>query len=140
MAGVVVVCSGAEPRIQAVLRPVAPPLVDQITAQSTFALPSGHALGSIVVIGVLTAAAVLVARRSRRRAVVCAGAGGIVLIGVSRLYLGVHRLTDVLTGWLLGGAWLAVCIGALVLLGRRDGVSAAQPAEQAQGPTGVDLR
>ena len=65
-------------------------------------------------------------RRRRRwtrrllRGVVVAVAG-VLIIGVSRLYLGVHWLTDVLTGWLLGGAWLAMCVTALLVYQlRRD--------------------
>lgn len=97
-----------------------PPLAVQLVPESTASLPSGHALGSIVVLGVI---AVVAARSARSRALriqaFVTAAAGIVLIGVSRLYLGVHWLTDVLAGWALGGAWLALCITALVVLNRR---------------------
>jgi undecaprenyl-diphosphatase len=84
------------------------------------ALPSGHALGSIVVLGVLAAVVLLATHRTLLRvAAVAAAALGVLTIGVSRLYLGVHWLTDVVTGWFLGGAWLAVCVTALCVLNRR---------------------
>jgi membrane-associated phospholipid phosphatase len=84
------------------------------------ALPSGHALGSIVVLGVLAAVVVLATRRTLLRvAAVAVAALGVLTIGVSRLYLGVHWLTDVVTGWFLGGAWLAVCVTTLCVLSRR---------------------
>lgn len=99
---------------------VRPPLVDQLVVETNAALPSGHSLGSVVVLGVLAAVVVLLVRRTALRVgAVLAAAAGIAAIGVSRLYLGVHWATDVLTGWLLGGAWLALCVTALVLLGHR---------------------
>jgi undecaprenyl-diphosphatase len=108
-----------------------PPVAQQLTAQSTAALPSGHSLGSMVVLGVLATVVVMLASRPAVQVVaVLAAAAGIVAIGVSRLYLGVHWMTDVLTGWLLGGAWLALCVTALVLLRhRRSG--AAPPGSRA---------
>jgi undecaprenyl-diphosphatase len=93
-----------------------PPVVDRLTSESTFSLPSGHALGSMVVLGVLAAVVVLTGRRSAQVGAVVLATAGIAVIAVSRLYLGVHWVTDVLTGWLLGGAWLLVCVTALTLI------------------------
>jgi undecaprenyl-diphosphatase len=99
---------------------VRPPAAEQLMTETNPALPSGHALGSIVVLGVLAAAVVLATHRTLLRvAAVAVAALGVLTIGVSRLYLGVHWLTDVVTGWFLGGAWLAVCITTLCVLTRR---------------------
>jgi undecaprenyl-diphosphatase len=68
--------------------------------------PSGHALLSAVVYLTL---AVLVARFTERRAIktyaLAAGVVVTMLVGVSRVYLGVHWPSDVLAGWSLGAAW-----------------------------------
>jgi len=83
-----------------------PPLLD--SAQMSYAFPSAHASLSVAVFGFL---AVIVARELRSNwhwvpysmAVVM-----VVAIGFSRLYLGVHWLSDVLAGWSLGLAWVAL--------------------------------
>jgi membrane-associated phospholipid phosphatase len=107
---------------------IRPPAAEQLMTETNPALPSGHALGSIVVLGVLAAVVVLATRRALLRvAAVAVAALGVLTIGVSRLYVGVHWLTDVVTGWLLGGAWLAVCVTTLCVLSRRRSASMIAP-------------
>jgi undecaprenyl-diphosphatase len=78
-----------------------------------FSFPSGHALNSTVIAG-MVAYLVVRRRRSRRAAVVAAVIAGAwsIAMGLSRVYLGHHWLTDVVVGWLLGLAWLTVLITA----------------------------
>ena len=78
------------------------------TGVAQFSFPSGHATSSIVAYGFL---AFLLARgRSDRgkMAITLLAAAVITLIGVSRLYLGVHWFSDVLAGMSLGLAWVAL--------------------------------
>jgi len=81
---------------------------DVYSGASAFAFPSGHATSSTVVYGFL---AVLVARElppARRWLAYAVAAPFIALIAFSRLYLGVHWLSDVLAGLSLGLAWVAL--------------------------------
>jgi membrane-associated phospholipid phosphatase len=113
-----------------------PPVADQLTPGATsYALPSGHALGAIVVVGAVAAVAVQVGPgRARRPAVVVLAAAVVLLIGASRLYLGVHWPTDVMSGYLLGGAWLAICVGGLTVVERRH-ARALAPAGSLPAPS-----
>lgn len=81
---------------------------------SSHSFPSGHALISVVIYGTL---AFLIARLEptrRLRRITLAGAGFLILlIGGSRLYLGVHYPSDVLAGYLAGFVWVTTCVFAL---------------------------
>lgn len=97
-----------------------PPRIDHLVMATSPSLPSGHALGSTVVLGILTAVAFGVILRPAHRAVLAMLMVAIIAaVGLSRLYLGVHWATDVLTAWFLGAAWLSVCVTALVIWARR---------------------
>jgi undecaprenyl-diphosphatase len=87
---------------------------DPLATESTYSFPSGHALVSLAVYGSI--ALVLAQRlRARGRRLVLLGAAGalVIAIGFSRLYLGVHFLSDVLAGYAAGVAWLALLYLAL---------------------------
>lgn len=92
---------------------------DPLATERTYSFPSGHALVSLAVYGSI---ALVLARRlptRGERVLLLAGAGILVLaIGFSRLYLGVHFLSDVLAGYAAGTAWLALLYVVLELRGR----------------------
>jgi membrane-associated phospholipid phosphatase len=93
-----------------------PPAVDQVIHYPGYALPSGHAVGTTVVLGVVAAViAVSVRPWAAKVAAVATASLLALLVGVSRLYLAAHWLTDVVTGWLLGGACLALAVTVLML-------------------------
>jgi undecaprenyl-diphosphatase len=90
--------------------------------------PSGHSSGiaTLVTVALVLAWPRLTARR--RRAAVAAGVALAVLVGLTRAWLGVHFLSDVVGGLSLGVAWsLAV---ALVLGGLPGGPAALPPRER----------
>jgi undecaprenyl-diphosphatase len=90
------------------------PVFDAPVAEALGAsFPSGHALGSAVF---WTTCAVLLAPRVRRPRLLLAGAVLVaVLVSASRVLLGVHFLSDVTGGLLLGLGWAAVCTAVFVL-------------------------
>ncbi|WP_307868141.1 phosphatase PAP2 family protein [Micromonospora sp. C95] len=98
------------------LRPVVEAPV-AIAAGNSF--PSGHALGSMVVYGALLLVFLPAARY--RKLFTAAVALLVAAIGVTRIALGVHYLTDVLAGWLLGALWLSVTAYAFRLWRREAG-------------------
>ena len=88
---------------------VALPVVD-IPTNASF--PSGHAMTALVAWGALAVIALPVVRPAHRRRLVAATAAFVLLVGFTRIALGVHYVTDVVAGWALGAAWLTATAAA----------------------------
>lgn len=87
-----------------------PDLVAHAAQVFTPSFPSGHAMLSAVTY--LTIGALLASMHDSRRLKVFFLGLAIfitVIVGLTRVYLGVHYPTDVLAGWCLGAAWAAIC-------------------------------
>jgi len=80
-------------------------------APHSYSFPSGHALVSFCFYGVL-AGLVASRLRSRNLRMVCwiVAMSLIALIGISRIYLGVHYASDVLAGYLTAAVWVAIVL------------------------------
>lgn len=100
-----------------------------IKSPESFSFPSGHAMYSMLLFGVLAVVLAVVVRGLRGRLAVFAGAAlPVLLVGLSRVYLGVHWLSDVLASWMLALAWLSVTCGAYLMLRRFGREARAVPA------------
>jgi undecaprenyl-diphosphatase len=98
---------------------VRPSLWQSIAPETTYSFPSGHAMGSMT----LALVAVLLcwhlrSRRGRywRWPVTVLAAAFVLLVGLSRVYLGVHYPSDILAGWAAASVW-TVGVYGLVFYG-----------------------
>lgn len=96
--------------LKAVFERPRPDLWEQLVHESSYSFPSGHAMASAA----LGFAIIACLWRSRWRWYgVGAGVLYIVFVGFSRLYLGVHYPTDIIAGWAVSGAWVAIVAALL---------------------------
>lgn len=125
------VLMAADPLIASLLKQLfarpRPPLAGMLIGlPSDASFPSGHALASLLCYGLL---AVFALRGSwpgwGKTVAVCGALAGALLVGLSRVYLGVHWPSDVLASWPLAMALIAAGWGALVLW---EGVRGPEPA------------
>ncbi|QSX78217.1 phosphatase PAP2 family protein [Agrilutibacter solisilvae] len=83
-----------------------PSLWDSIAPEHTFSFPSGHAMGSMTLAWVL----LLLSWRTRWRwPVAVLVIAFTVMVGLSRVYLGVHFPSDILAGWTAASVWTVTC-------------------------------
>jgi len=107
-----------------------PDVVPHLRETMSLSFPSGHAMTSAAVYLTLGALLMRISARPVTKAYCMTVAIlATVLIGLSRVYLGVHYPTDVFAGWLIGFAWAILCWMADRHIGRRGGFK----GEQAQG-------
>jgi membrane-associated phospholipid phosphatase len=81
---------------------------------ASFSFPSGHATQSMAFVIAL----LLLAPPEKRKTILALGLAWVCLVGISRLYLGLHYPTDILAGWALALAWCCL-LGLLLRLPRK---------------------
>ena len=101
--------------LKSVFQRARPELFDSGYDASFYSFPSGHATVAVGLYGMLTLVLAYRLRGTARWAVVVSGILVVLLIGFSRLYLGVHYPTDIVAGYLAALLWL-VCVGAVYAL------------------------
>jgi membrane-associated phospholipid phosphatase len=113
------VCGGGIPLVlftaKALVGRERPPLPFALVDADGYSFPSGHATGTgaVTVISAWMLTRWLIPWWTGRVVVWTVAIGSVFLIGFSRVYLGVHYVSDVLAGWMLGTAWA----GAVILAG-----------------------
>lgn len=107
-----------------------PPIPFAVVSADGFSFPSGHAAGIAGGVGITAwlLTSWLITGWTGRVVVWTVAVGVAVLMGFSRVYLGVHYVSDVLAGWLLGAAWASavMAVGSLWISLHR--ARAGQPA------------
>ena len=112
-----------------------PDVGSAIAVARWYSFPSGHAMGSFVTCGAL---AYIALRQhwpwAAKSAALAAALTITVLVGVSRVYLGVHWASDIAGGWSAGLVWLAAAVVAFEMLlrlrARRRGAAPASPTAE----------
>lgn len=96
-------------------------LRDPFVTETNKSYPSGHAMGATIGWGLAAYMLCLETPSRRRRLLISGGIALLVLgIGLSRVYLRAHWLSDVVGGWMIGLCWLGLSVGVVEMLRRRQ--------------------
>ena len=85
-----------------------PDIAEALRRASGYSFPSGHAMGSAIVFGALGYLALRSQRTWRAKAALAAAVTLVVTIAASRVYLGVHWISDVSAGVTMGALWVTI--------------------------------
>lgn len=99
--------------LKALFQRARPDLANPFYDAMGWSFPSGHAMGSLIAYGMVTYVLVLNLRRPWAEIAVTVMVALVLLIGFSRMYLGVHYFSDVVAGYAAGITWLATCISGI---------------------------
>lgn len=106
-------------------------LLGGATGQS---FPSGHVMNTTIVYGALVLVFLSLIRKSWRPVLISVYAGWLLAMGWARMTLGVHYLSDVLGGIVLGCAWLAIGVAVFQAWRKESGKRPAQPLQEGIEP------
>jgi undecaprenyl-diphosphatase len=123
-----------DPVLKALVGRLRPVVAHPIAHGNGNSFPSGHALGSIVCYGALFLVFLPAARGMWRRVLTAVIVTLIAAIGISRLLLGVHYLSDVLGAWALGITWLGITAFAFELSRQVTGEPVTDPVTEGLEP------
>jgi len=123
-----------DPVLKALVGRLRPVVAHPIAHGNGDSFPSGHALGSIVCYGALFLVFLPAFRGTWRRVLTTVIVALIVAIGISRLLLGVHYLSDVLGAWALGITWLGLTAFAFELSRQAAGEPLTDPVTEGLEP------
>lgn len=91
-----------------------------LIAVSGWSFPSGHAMNSMIFYGMISYLVVLYIRSWTMKIIaIVSGSSIVFLIGLSRIYLQVHYVSDVMAGFACGLFWLCVCITGMEITKKR---------------------
>lgn len=94
-----------------------PPEIDRLVFADFYSFPSGHAMSAITFYGfIIYLSFILIKKTWLKYSIICLCVAMIILIGVSRVYLGVHYPSDILAGYFAGLGWLMFCILVLNII------------------------
>ena len=117
-----------------------PEIEDPLVHAFGKSFPSGHAMSSVVTYGALLLVFLPVLSRRGRIAAFVATTGLVLFIGLSRLLLGVHFISDVVAGYVLGLAWLMGSTAAFSIWRKEEGKEPVHPTEGLEPEAAADLR
>jgi undecaprenyl-diphosphatase len=100
------------PALKAVFQRARPSGIVTLGTAQGYSFPSGHAMGAMLLFGSLAYVIYFSIDHSRRLRLLAVTLCVLMIlsIGASRVYLGVHYLSDILAGFAAGLCWVAVCL------------------------------
>jgi undecaprenyl-diphosphatase len=130
-----------DPVLKSLVGRARPAVAHPIAHGNGASFPSGHSLGSIVCYGAVLLVFLPAARGRWRPVFITAIVALVALIGISRVLLGVHYLSDVLGAWALGITWLGITAFAFELTRQAAGQPVTDPVTEGLEPEArADLR
>jgi undecaprenyl-diphosphatase len=116
--------AGLETILKSLVHRTRPEYAAHYHGSGSYSFPSGHATLSFLGVAMLLYTLVATQRltnRPTRVAFITLGAFWVLLVGISRVYLGAHFPSDVLGGYMIAAAWFTTCVTVRHVLTRRVG-------------------